>query len=150
MLKEIKCTEIKVRHDRCHFCCTKLQPVHSVDKMSLLQVNGQIFIPPSIAKIQPLEERSAASVASVTVPAQGVSFGSREAALPLHTPRKWRCVGSSSQLAKLCNSSLGVHTEQYSLFLSNYCLEGLLSPKCRLMFTRKIEWHPPLVLEGAK
>lgn len=91
------------------------------------------------AEIQPLEGRSAASVASVTLSAQGVSSGSREAALPLYTPRRWKCVGSSSQLAKLCNSSLGSHTEWYSLFLSNYCLQGLHSPKCRLMFRRKIE-----------
>lgn len=76
-------------------------------------------------------------VASVTVSAQGVSSGSREAALPLYTPRTWRCVGSSSHLAKLCNSSLGIHTELYGLFLSNYCLEGLHSPKDRLMSRKK-------------
>lgn len=122
---------------RYHFCCSKVQPVHLVVKTSLLQVKGPTFVPHCYREMQPLEGRSAARAVSLTVSAQGVTSGSRGAALPLFTPRRRRCLGSSSQLAKLCPSVLGIHTEQSSLFLSNYSFEGLHNPKGRLMFRKK-------------
>lgn len=56
--------------------------------------------------------------------------------LPRYAPGRCRCVGSFPSLAKRCDGDLGIHTV---LFLNNYYLEHLHSPKGRLLFRMTIE-----------
>lgn len=119
---------------RYHFCCTKVQPVHSIDKMSLLQVKGPTFVPCCHRDAAPGGKECCQCCQCGCVCTRG--FFWQQSQLCLSTP-PGDGGGSSSQLAELCPSSLGVHTEQNSLFLSNYCFEGSHPHKGRLMFRKQ-------------